>query len=228
MSFGLSRIDLPDGDPTREAFGRALAELGSDERIVERTGRGWEEWFELLDSWGAEDLGHTELARRVAVAADLEPPLLLGVPPQQHPSPAAVGYDADPGAGERPKAGRDLGRVEKFRQPDDAQDAGPRQRRIEDAVGPRQGAGVGRGSLGARRVASCLDRDHRLHAGGARLWRRRWETAIAVVAQVALAQNGSLNGFDDYVNKAMREWDVPGLAVAIVKGDQVDVEETAV
>jgi transketolase len=34
MSFGLSRIDLPDGDPTREAFGRALAELGSDERIV--------------------------------------------------------------------------------------------------------------------------------------------------------------------------------------------------
>ncbi|MDQ3981618.1 MAG: transketolase family protein [Actinomycetota bacterium] len=34
MSFGLSRIDLRDGDPTREAFGRALAELGSDERIV--------------------------------------------------------------------------------------------------------------------------------------------------------------------------------------------------
>ena len=34
MSFGLSRVDLPEGDPTREAFGRALAELGSDERIV--------------------------------------------------------------------------------------------------------------------------------------------------------------------------------------------------
>ena len=38
----------------------------SEERIRERTGKGWEEWFELLDSWGAEKLGHTEIARRVA------------------------------------------------------------------------------------------------------------------------------------------------------------------
>ena len=38
----------------------------SDERIRERTGRGWEEWFALLDSWGAESMGHTELVRRVA------------------------------------------------------------------------------------------------------------------------------------------------------------------
>ena len=34
MSLGLRRIDLPDGPATREAFGDALAELGSDERIV--------------------------------------------------------------------------------------------------------------------------------------------------------------------------------------------------
>jgi transketolase len=34
VSFGLTRVDLPEGDPTREAFGHALAELGSDERIV--------------------------------------------------------------------------------------------------------------------------------------------------------------------------------------------------
>ena len=38
----------------------------SDERIRERTGRGWEEWFALLDSWGAESMGHTELVGRVA------------------------------------------------------------------------------------------------------------------------------------------------------------------
>ena len=44
---------------------------------------------------------------------------------------------------------------------------------------------------------------------------------VAVLAQVALAQNGALNGFDDYVNKAMKEWEVPGVAIAIVKGDQV-------
>jgi len=34
VSFGLTRIDLPEGPATREAFGEALAELGSDERIV--------------------------------------------------------------------------------------------------------------------------------------------------------------------------------------------------
>lgn len=34
MTFGLTRIDLEDGLPTREAFGEALAEAGSDERIV--------------------------------------------------------------------------------------------------------------------------------------------------------------------------------------------------
>jgi CubicO group peptidase (beta-lactamase class C family) len=44
---------------------------------------------------------------------------------------------------------------------------------------------------------------------------------IAAVAQVAFAQNGSLNGFDDYVHKAMKEWEVPGIAVAIIKGDQI-------
>lgn len=34
MSLGIKNIDLPDGPATREAFGEALAEAGSDERIV--------------------------------------------------------------------------------------------------------------------------------------------------------------------------------------------------
>ncbi len=34
MTFGLSRIDLTEGPATREAFGDALARIGSDERIV--------------------------------------------------------------------------------------------------------------------------------------------------------------------------------------------------
>ena len=38
----------------------------SDEAIRKRTGRGWEEWFDLLDEWGAEERSHTEIARRVA------------------------------------------------------------------------------------------------------------------------------------------------------------------
>jgi len=37
----------------------------SDKRIRERTGRGWEQWFDLLDSWGAESIGHSELVGRV-------------------------------------------------------------------------------------------------------------------------------------------------------------------
>jgi hypothetical protein len=38
----------------------------SDERIRERTGRGWEEWFDLLDEWGAAERTHREIARWVA------------------------------------------------------------------------------------------------------------------------------------------------------------------
>lgn len=34
----------------------------SDEKIRQRTGRGWEEWFALLDEWGAADRPHREIA----------------------------------------------------------------------------------------------------------------------------------------------------------------------
>jgi CubicO group peptidase (beta-lactamase class C family) len=44
---------------------------------------------------------------------------------------------------------------------------------------------------------------------------------VVALAQVALAQNGSLTGFDEYVNKSLKDWEVPGVAIAIVKGDQV-------
>lgn len=37
----------------------------SDEAVRERTGRGWDEWFTLLDSWGATKLSHAEIARRI-------------------------------------------------------------------------------------------------------------------------------------------------------------------
>ncbi len=35
------------------------------------------------------------------------------------------------------------------------------------------------------------------------------------------AQEPPLNGFDDYVNKSLRDWEVPGLAIAIVKDDRI-------
>ena len=40
----------------------------SDEAIRRKTGRGWEEWFDLLDEWGAADRPHKEIARWVADA----------------------------------------------------------------------------------------------------------------------------------------------------------------
>ena len=41
----------------------------SDETIRERTGRGWEEWFDLLDEAGAADMSHREIARWLAERA---------------------------------------------------------------------------------------------------------------------------------------------------------------
>jgi hypothetical protein len=45
----------------------------SDEAIRQRTGRGWEEWFDLLDQWGGAESAHRELARRVAAELGIEP-----------------------------------------------------------------------------------------------------------------------------------------------------------
>ena len=45
----------------------------SDENIRRRTGRGWEEWFDLLDDWGAADRPHREIARRLAEEQGAEP-----------------------------------------------------------------------------------------------------------------------------------------------------------
>ena len=45
----------------------------SDESIRRRTGRGWEEWFEMLDDWGAANRTHREIARWLAEQQDLHP-----------------------------------------------------------------------------------------------------------------------------------------------------------
>jgi len=45
----------------------------SDEAIRQRTGRGWEEWFDLLDEWGAAERPHREVARWVAGELGIEP-----------------------------------------------------------------------------------------------------------------------------------------------------------
>jgi uncharacterized protein YndB with AHSA1/START domain len=62
----LLRAQEPDGTERS-----ALAT--SDKAIRQRTGRGWEEWFELLDEWGAADRTHREIARWLAAQQGVEP-----------------------------------------------------------------------------------------------------------------------------------------------------------
>lgn len=50
----------------------------TDERIRERTGRGWEDWFDLLDGEGLTGRPHREISRRLAAIMDL-PPLAWNV-----------------------------------------------------------------------------------------------------------------------------------------------------
>ncbi len=45
----------------------------SDATIRERTGRGWEAWFDLLDEWGAAARTHREIARHVAGLLEVHP-----------------------------------------------------------------------------------------------------------------------------------------------------------
>jgi hypothetical protein len=45
---------------------KATALTVSDAIIRSRTGRGWEEWFDLLDDWGAVERPHREIARWLA------------------------------------------------------------------------------------------------------------------------------------------------------------------
>jgi len=44
----------------------------------------------------------------------------------------------------------------------------------------------------------------------------------------AFRQKVPLTGFDDYVNKALRNWGVPGLAISIVKNDRIVLTQGSV
>jgi hypothetical protein len=63
-SYTAARASLLAAEDPKASNGPALTM--SDEAIRRRTGRGWEEWFDLLDAWGAGERTHTEIARWVA------------------------------------------------------------------------------------------------------------------------------------------------------------------
>ncbi|WP_406860799.1 hypothetical protein ABZO31_10205 [Streptomyces sp. HUAS MG47] len=45
--------------------GRKITEKLSDDALTAATGKGWAEWFALLDAWGAAGQGHTAIARHL-------------------------------------------------------------------------------------------------------------------------------------------------------------------
>jgi hypothetical protein len=70
-SYTAARAMLLSADAAKGTPKAVLAT--SDETIQRRTGRGWEEWFDLLDEWGAADRTHRETARWVAELQGVEP-----------------------------------------------------------------------------------------------------------------------------------------------------------
>jgi uncharacterized protein YndB with AHSA1/START domain len=63
-SYTAARRSLLAAEGTKANAG--LTMTVSDEVIRRRTGRGWEEWFDLLDDWGAVERPHREIARWLA------------------------------------------------------------------------------------------------------------------------------------------------------------------
>jgi uncharacterized protein YndB with AHSA1/START domain len=70
-SYTAARAQLLDAKPITSKDDAPL--VTSDTAIRERTGRGWEEWFDLLDGWGAIDKPHRDIARLVAEDLGIHP-----------------------------------------------------------------------------------------------------------------------------------------------------------
>ena len=70
-SYTAARAGLLTAEEPQDAGEAVLAT--SDASIRERTGRGWEEWFDRLDEWGAAERQHREISRWVAAELGIEP-----------------------------------------------------------------------------------------------------------------------------------------------------------
>ena len=87
----------PQAAPTEPDPGEKRLLIVPDASIRERTGRGWEEWFDILDEWGAADRPHRDIAKWVASQLSIEP----------------LGWNAQAitGSYERARRGREVGQM---------------------------------------------------------------------------------------------------------------------
>ncbi|HWC70451.1 MAG TPA: hypothetical protein VG993_04735 [Actinomycetota bacterium] len=98
-SYTAARLVLLRGGADATVPGDDPAPLPtSDDSIRERTGRGWEEWFDVLDAWGAAEKPRREIARWVASQLSTEP----------------LGWNAQAitGSYERARLGREVGQFD--------------------------------------------------------------------------------------------------------------------
>jgi hypothetical protein len=56
------QVAAPDQQPAEPAREPISPQRFSDETMRSKTGRGWDEWFALLDAWGATERSHGEAA----------------------------------------------------------------------------------------------------------------------------------------------------------------------
>ena len=63
-SYTAARAALLAADEPKATEGPVMSV--SEEAIRRRTGRGWAQWFDLLDEWGATERAHGEIARWLA------------------------------------------------------------------------------------------------------------------------------------------------------------------
>jgi hypothetical protein len=69
-SYTSARVALLAAEQPKASEGPALTM--SDDAIRRRTGRGWEEWFDLLDEWGGAQQPRAELVRFVTEEHGME------------------------------------------------------------------------------------------------------------------------------------------------------------
>lgn len=64
--FHLASDQAPVSEPLPETIGPRprVAEPGMSDTAIQRgSGRSWDEWFRILDAWGAETKTHRDIAR---------------------------------------------------------------------------------------------------------------------------------------------------------------------
>jgi hypothetical protein len=71
-SYTAARAILLRAEPSNNGASAPTLKT-SDEKIRQRTGRGWEEWFAMLDEWGAADRSHRDIARWLAEQMGIHP-----------------------------------------------------------------------------------------------------------------------------------------------------------